>query len=137
FAQPAAGLSVPGALLSRYRPVHQPACARGSRSRALGQLLAQGSAGMSGANTILSLRDAQRRYSQPVEMVERLGRMLKGGGAPRSVLAVAGVDLEVREGEVIGLVGESGCGKSTLGRMLTGILPPSGGQILYKGTPTG
>src|SRR3546814_19754597 len=66
-------------------------------------------------------------------MLERLGRMLKGGDKPKSVQAVAGVDLDVVAGEVIGIVGESGCGKSTLGRMLTGILPPSSGQILYKG----
>src|SRR5690606_36955003 len=37
--------------------------------------------------------------------------------------------------EVIGIVGESGCGKSTLGRMLTGILPPSAGEIRYRGRP--
>ncbi len=92
---------------------------------------------MSDPDIILGLRDVQRRYSQPVDLVERLGRMLKGGGPARSVLAVAGVDLDVRAGEVIGLVGESGCGKSTLGRMLTGILPASGGQIQYKGTPVG
>lgn len=90
---------------------------------------------MSHADIILSLRDVQRRYSQPVDLIERLGRMLKGGGQPRSVLAVAGVDLDVRAGEVIGLVGESGCGKSTLGRMLTGILPTSAGEIQYKGKP--
>jgi peptide/nickel transport system ATP-binding protein len=39
----------------------------------------------------------------------------------------------VREGEVVGLVGESGCGKSTLGRMVAGILEPSAGAIRYRG----
>ncbi|MEO7116765.1 MAG: oligopeptide/dipeptide ABC transporter ATP-binding protein [Caldimonas sp.] len=66
-------------------------------------------------------------------MVDRLGRMLRGRAAPRPVQAVAGVDLDIFAGEVMGVVGESGCGKSTLGRMLTGILPPTSGEIFYKG----
>jgi peptide/nickel transport system ATP-binding protein len=49
------------------------------------------------------------------------------------VHAVDGVDLTVRKGEVVGLVGESGCGKSTLGRMVAGIMPPSEGTILWRG----
>lgn len=92
---------------------------------------------MSGPDIILSLRDVRRDYVQPADMVERLGRLLKGGGKPKSVQAVAGVDLDVMAGEVIGIVGESGCGKSTLGRMLTGILPPSSGKIFYKGRDAG
>jgi len=39
----------------------------------------------------------------------------------------------VREGEVVGVVGESGCGKSTLGRMVAGILPPTSGAVRYRG----
>jgi peptide/nickel transport system ATP-binding protein len=50
--------------------------------------------------------------------------------------AVNGVSLELRRGEVLGLVGESGCGKSTLGRMVAGILPPSEGVIRYRGRET-
>src|SRR5690606_17133153 len=92
---------------------------------------------MSSAEIILSLHDIRRDYAQPADMVERLGRLMKGGGKPRSVQAVAGVDLDVMAGEVIGIVGESGCGKSTLGRMLTGILPPSSGKIFYKGQDIG
>ncbi|NYT82706.1 ATP-binding cassette domain-containing protein [Alcaligenaceae bacterium] len=90
---------------------------------------------MSGQEVILGLRNVQRVYSQPVDLLSRLGGALKGGVKPRSVQAVAGVDLDVMAGEVIGIVGESGCGKSTLGRMLTGILPPSAGEIRYRGRP--
>ena len=52
---------------------------------------------------------------------------------PKSVKAVDGVNLQIREGEVLGLVGESGCGKSTLGRTILRLTPATGGEVLYRG----
>ncbi|HET9024796.1 MAG TPA: oligopeptide/dipeptide ABC transporter ATP-binding protein, partial [Burkholderiaceae bacterium] len=51
----------------------------------------------------------------------------------RTLHAVNGVDLAIRRGDVLGIVGESGCGKSTLARMLLGLLAPSGGRITLDG----
>ncbi len=51
----------------------------------------------------------------------------------RVLHAVEDVSLEIREGEVLGLVGESGCGKSTLGKMITGLVARTSGDIRFRG----
>lgn len=58
--------------------------------------------------------------------------IIKGTGVALSFgsqTVIDGIDFEVREGEIFGLIGPSGSGKSTLMRMLTGYLKPSGGNI--------
>ena len=57
----------------------------------------------------------------------------KPSGAPLPVLA--NIDMALRDGEILGLLGRSGSGKSTLLRITGGLIKPSSGQVLYRGAP--
>ncbi|WP_149539072.1 ABC transporter ATP-binding protein [Siccirubricoccus phaeus] len=85
------------------------------------------------APPIVEARGVSRRFAKTLDFAAKLARRLGVKVREEVVHAVDGVDLAIRRGEVVGLVGESGCGKSTLGRMIAGILPPSDGVILSHG----
>ncbi len=89
------------------------------------------------SGSIIELRNVSKRFGPTLDAAARLTRSVarRLGAAERNeiVRAVDAVDMTVRRGEVVGLVGESGCGKSTLGRMVAGIMPPTEGQVLFKG----
>lgn len=62
---------------------------------------------------------------------------LPGGSATRLLHAVDGLSLTIQSGESVGLVGESGCGKSTLIRLISRLLEPTAGSIVFNGADIG
>lgn len=76
------------------------------------------------SNILLEIRELKKYYPVTAGLFSRhVG----------DVKAVDGVSFDVRDGEIIGLVGESGCGKSTLGKTILRLEEPTSGEILHKG----
>ncbi|MDF1501009.1 MAG: ABC transporter ATP-binding protein [Anaerolineales bacterium] len=77
---------------------------------------------------IIQTRDLHKHFADHAGMFSQLlGR--QGG----SVQAVAGVDIEVRRGETLGIVGESGSGKTTLARTILRLIDPTLGKVIVSG----
>ena len=81
-------------------------------------------------DVILETHDLEKWFKQTQSIIDSFR-----GAEPDYVKAVNGVDLTVREGEILGVAGESGCGKSTLGEVIAALQPRTGGDIHVDGTP--
>src|ERR1700747_324155 len=75
----------------------------------------------------------QTTLGDPILRVRGVGRSFDRGSAEIRVLA--DVDLVLRSGEIVGLLGRSGSRKSTLLRIISGLIRPSGGEVIYRGRP--
>jgi len=78
----------------------------------------------SGAEYLLQVKDLKKHYASKSGLFGRKKPVVR---------AVDGIDLNIRKGEILGLVGESGCGKSTLGRTILRLIEPSSGNIVFEG----
>ena len=71
---------------------------------------------------ILALQDVRVHYPMGKDWL----------GRPKAFThALNGIDLQVRAGETLGVVGESGCGKSTLAQLLMGLIKPTEGRLAW------
>ncbi|MGV0099713.1 oligopeptide/dipeptide ABC transporter ATP-binding protein [Streptomyces californicus] len=76
-----------------------------------------------------------RSAAAPLLSAQTLKVAFPGRRGTATARAVDGVDLDIRPGEIVALVGESGCGKTTLARSLLGLVPPSSGRVTFGGEP--
>lgn len=68
------------------------------------------------------------------DRLRALGRLLRGRKDPDAQYVVKSVDLNIRRGESIAIIGENGAGKSTLLKLVTGVLTPTTGKVEVFGT---
>ncbi|AFY99841.1 dipeptide ABC transporter ATP-binding protein [Calothrix sp. PCC 6303] len=78
---------------------------------------------------ILRVSQLEQHYIIEPNFIERIF-----GNQGQAIKAVDGINLELYQGEILGLVGESGCGKSTLSRTILQLIRPTDGHVEFLGT---
>jgi lipopolysaccharide transport system ATP-binding protein len=86
-------------------------------------------------DTVINLRSVYRTYRLYDQKIDRLKEALDPfkNSYHRDFIALNNVTLDVKKGEVLGVVGRNGSGKSTLLKVISGILPPSSGEMRVDG----
>jgi len=83
---------------------------------------------LSSDNILLDVKGLKKHFPVRKGLLRRVVAQVK---------AVDGVDMYIKEGETLGLVGESGCGKTTTGRSILRLIEPTAGEILFKSKKLG
>jgi peptide/nickel transport system ATP-binding protein len=83
--------------------------------------------------SLLSVSGLSKNFVKELDSFQRVANLFGESTKKETVYAVDDISFDVMTGEVVGLVGESGCGKSTVARMISGILEPTSGEIIFKG----
>jgi peptide/nickel transport system ATP-binding protein len=96
---------------------------------------AHGASDASKSTPIVEARSIDKRFA--VRRAAASNRWPRRGTDATTLPALAGVDLRIDHGEIVGVVGESGCGKSTLARIVSGLSAPSAGSVRYRGRDLG
>jgi peptide/nickel transport system ATP-binding protein len=91
----------------------------------------------SGSQPLLSVETLVKEYPRPATGALLAKLMGKAEPEKPAFRAVDGISFSIARGETLGLVGESGCGKSTTSMMITRLIDPSAGRIVFDGTDIG
>lgn len=86
---------------------------------------------------LLSVEALVKEYPRPATGAFLARLMGKAEPGKPGFRAVDGISFSIARGETLGLVGESGCGKSTTSMMITRLIDPSGGRIVFDGSDIG
>ena len=89
-------------------------------------------------DTVIDIKNVSMRFNMPREKIDNMKeffiKFLKRQLDYEEFVALSDISLEVKRGEVVGIVGLNGSGKSTLLKIISGILSPSEGSCEVKGT---